>query len=62
MQAAQTIEESLLAKKAVKIVVLMELMMAVDEATVAVVDVNLTDIAPLLEGKRIPRFIQMQIY
>ena len=50
MLAAQTTEESL-PKKSVKIVVLMEPTMAVDEAIDEVVDVNSIDIAQLLEGE-----------
>lgn len=56
MLAAQATEESLLAKKAVKIVVLMELTMVVDEATVVEEPVNLIDIAILLEGEDMPQF------
>ena len=47
MLAAQITEESQLAKKAVKIVVLMEPTMAVDEVTAVEVTVNSTDIATL---------------
>ena len=61
MQAAPTTEESP-PKKAAKIVVLMEHMMAVDEATAEVVDVNSTDIALPSEGENIlllysPKFV-----
>ena len=54
MLAAQATEASLPVKKAVKIVELMEPTMAVDEVAVDVeVDVHSTDIATLLEGKKI---------
>lgn len=53
MQAAQATEANLPVKKAVKIVVLMVPTMDVDvEADAVEVDVNSTDIATLLEGKR----------
>ena len=53
MQAAQTTEANLPVKKAVKIVVLMEPTMDVDEVHAVEVHVSSTDIAPVLEGKRI---------
>jgi hypothetical protein len=54
MLAAQATEESLPVKTAVKIVELMEPTMAVDEVAVGVeADVRSTDIATLLEGKKI---------
>ena len=60
MLAAQTTEESLL-KKAVKIVVLMEPTIAVDEAIDEVVDVSSIDIAQLLEGEDVLQLSRVQI-